>query len=171
MLILAQLSIYSDSMEKGAAPVASLEAPRPVLRDTTGLFQDSVVTFQLKNFSTLPLARVLVNGEPRGEFRDRYVTVYVREGDILEVDGTRYKRPLEIEILDVSDEVVTPAAGTKIRIEGSINNIGRIAFVRAPGLSRVHSGEVINSGLKIRKSCFFPVHQYNLTRVITGLLV
>lgn len=126
VLILAQLSIYSDSMEKGAAPVASLEAPRPVLRDTTGLFQDSVVTFQLKNFSTLPLARVLVNGEPRGEFRDRYVTVYVREGDILEVDGTRYKRPLEIEILDVSDEVVTPAAGTKIRIEGSINNIGRV---------------------------------------------
>ncbi len=126
VLILAQLSIYSDSMEKGAAPVASLEAPRPVLRDTTGLFQDSVVTFQLKNFSTLPLARVLVNGEPRGEFRDRYVTVYVREGDILEVDGTRYKRPLEIEILDVSDEVVMPAAGTKIRIEGSINNIGRV---------------------------------------------
>lgn len=126
VLILAQLIIYSDSMEQAAAPVASLEASRPILRDTTGLLQDSVITFQLENFSSLPLARVLVNGEPRGEFRDRYVTVYVREGDILEVDGTRYKRPLEIEILDVSDEVVMPAAGTKIRIEGSINFLGRV---------------------------------------------
>ena len=54
------------------------------------------------------------------------MTVYVREGDILEVDGTRYRRPLEIEIFNVSDEVVTPAADTKIRVEGSIYSLGRV---------------------------------------------
>jgi hypothetical protein len=85
-----------------------------------------VITFQLKNYSTLPLARVLVNGESRGEFRDRYVTVFVREGDIIEVDGSRYSRPLDIEVLDVSKGVLVPSAGEHLRVEGSITSLGRV---------------------------------------------
>ncbi|HPZ43011.1 MAG TPA: hypothetical protein PL078_03305 [Bacillota bacterium] len=126
VVVLAQLSIYGDYAEQAAAPAASLEASRPVLGDTSGDLQDSVITFRLKNFSSLPLARVLVNGEVRGEFRDRYVTVYVREGDILEVDGTRYKRPLEIEIFDVSGDVLSPAVDTTIRVEGNIYSLGPV---------------------------------------------
>ena len=118
------MSIYGH-MRSGSSAGSFLEHP--------GLFwghqrdlQDSVITFRLKNFSSLPLARVLVNGEVRGEFRDRYVTVYVREGDILEVDGTRYKRPLEIEIFDVSGDVLSPAVDTTIRVEGNIYSLGPV---------------------------------------------
>ena len=126
VVMLAQLIIYNKSVKQVAAPFASLEGPRPNRGNYAGILQSPIITFQLKNFSSLPLARVLVNGEPRGEFRDRYVTVYVREGDVLEVDGTRYKRPLDIEIMDVSGEVIAPVAGTKIRVEGRINSLGRV---------------------------------------------
>jgi hypothetical protein len=106
-------------------PVASLERIQPPLI-TDGLLQEPVITFQLKNYSTLPLARVLVNGESRGEFRDRYVTVFVREGDMIEVDGSRYNRPLDIEVLDVSREVLVPSAGDHLRVEGGITCLGRV---------------------------------------------
>lgn len=125
VVVLAQLSIYGDYAEQAAAPAASWRHP--------GLFwghQRGLTGFRnylpVKNFSSLPLARVLVNGEVRGEFRDRYVTVYVREGDILEVDGTRYKRPLEIEIFDVSGDVLSPAVDTTIRVEGNIYSLGPV---------------------------------------------
>ncbi|MDD4237771.1 MAG: hypothetical protein PHT62_04375 [Desulfotomaculaceae bacterium] len=108
-----------------AVPVTSLERTRPSLYPAS-LLQEPVITFQLKNYSTLPLARVLVNGESRGEFRERYVTVFVREGDMLEVDGSRYSRPLDIEVLDVSKEVLVPSAGDHLRVEGGITCLGRV---------------------------------------------
>lgn len=105
-------------------PVVSLERARPPL--AAGLLQEPVVTFQLINYSTLPLARVLVNGEPCGVFNDRYITVFVHEGDLLEVDGSCYNRPLDIEVLDVSKEVLIPAAGDRLRVEGGIICLGRV---------------------------------------------
>lgn len=124
VVMLVQTIIAGNPLQEDAVPVASLERTRPPL--TTGLLQEHVVTFQLKNYSALPLARVLVNGEPRGEFSDRYVTVFVQEGDLLEVDGSRYSRPLDIEVLDVSKEVLVPAAGDHLRVEGGITCLGRV---------------------------------------------
>lgn len=126
LVMIAQVLLAGDPPDQAAAPVTSLEQARPYLKNPEGVTQSPVVTLQLKNFSSLPLAKVLVNGEPRGEFRDRYVTVFVREGDLLEVDGTRYNRPLDIEVLDVSKEVIQPAAGTRIRVKGTIGVIGKV---------------------------------------------
>lgn len=126
LVMIAQVLLAGDPLNQAAAPVATLEQARPYLKNPEGVTQSPVITLQLKNFSSLPLAKVLVNGEPRGEFRDRYVTVFVREGDLLEVDGTRYNRPLDIEVLDVSKEVIQPAAGTRIRVKGTIGVIGKV---------------------------------------------
>lgn len=126
LVMIAQTLLVNDPLKQTAMPVASLERAQPYLKNAAGILQNPVVTLQLKNYSTLPLARVLVNGEPRGEFRERYVTVFVREGDVLEVDGTRYNRSLDIEVLDVSREVILPAAGTRIRVEGSISPLGQV---------------------------------------------
>jgi hypothetical protein len=124
IILLVQAIRVGDPLQEEAIPVASLERSRPPV--TSGLLQGPVVTFQLKNYSTLPLARVLVNGECRGEFRDRYVTVFVQEGDMIEVDGSRYSRPLDIEVLDVSKEVLVPSAGDHFRVESGITCLGRV---------------------------------------------
>ena len=127
VIMLVQTLKVGDPLTEEAVPVTSLEQTRPHLY-TAGLLQEPVITFQLKNYSTLPLARVLVNGESRGEFRDRYVTVLVREGDIIEVDGSRYSRPLDIEVLDVSKEILVPSAGDHLRVEGGITCLGRVSL-------------------------------------------
>ncbi|HBC94609.1 MAG TPA: hypothetical protein DCZ10_17355 [Pelotomaculum sp.] len=124
IIMLVQSLRAGDSLPEDAVPVASLERTRPPL--SAGLLQEPVVTFQLKNYSALPLARVLVNGESRGEFRDRYVTVFVREGDLIEVDASRYSKPLDIEVLDVSKEVLVPSAGDHLHVESGISRLGRV---------------------------------------------
>lgn len=125
VVMLVQTLRAGDPLRDSAVPVTSLERTRPSFY-TADLLQEPVITLQLKNYSTLPLARVLVNGESRGEFRDRYVTVFVQEGDIIEVDGSRYNRPLEIEVLDVSKEILVPLAGEHLRVEGGITRLDRV---------------------------------------------
>jgi len=122
LVMIAQFLLADDPQKHTTGPA------RPYLKNPERFPYSPVVTLQLKNYSSLPLAGVLVNGEPRGEFRDRYVTVYVREGDLLEVDGVCYNRPLEIEVLDVSKEVIRPSAGTKLRVEGGIGVLGRVCL-------------------------------------------
>lgn len=85
-----------------------------------------VVTLQLNNFSTLPRAKVLVNQEVRGEFRDRYVTVAVRNGDTIEVDGTFYSHPVEIVVLDVSPGVLAPSSGQQLKLQGGVTKVGTV---------------------------------------------
>lgn len=126
LAMIVQAFLAHNPMEQPVTPVASLERTQPYLKNSAGVLQTPVVTLQLKNFSSLPLAKVLINGEPRGEFRDRYVTVFVREGDVLEIDGTRYNRPLDIEVLDVSREVIMPVAGARITVEGSVSPLGKV---------------------------------------------
>ncbi|MCL6560414.1 MAG: hypothetical protein K6U74_16795, partial [Firmicutes bacterium] len=77
LVMIAQVFMSGDSLNQAAAPVNAPERTQSTLKNPAGLLQGHVVTLQLKNYSSLPLARVLVNGEPRGEFKDRYVTVFV----------------------------------------------------------------------------------------------
>lgn len=128
IVMIAQALLTGDPVKEATTPVTAPDRPQFSLKDYAGILQSPVVTLQLKNYSSLPLAKVLVNGKSRGEFRDRYVTVFVREGDVLEVDGTRYNRPLDIEVLDVSKEVILPATGTRVRVEGNISALGQVSL-------------------------------------------
>ncbi|MEG3070909.1 MAG: hypothetical protein RQM92_09020 [Candidatus Syntrophopropionicum ammoniitolerans] len=69
---------------------------------------------------------MLVSGEVAGVFNGRYVTVSVAEGDVLQVDGTRYERPFKIEVLDVSREVAEPQPGLTITVNESLGNIALV---------------------------------------------
>ncbi len=125
LLMLSQILPVGSSFKQASVPANSLEQVRPHIKNQD-VSQYPVVTLQLKNFSSLPHAKVLVNGEAKGEFKNRYVTVFVQEGDVLEVDSTRYNRPLDIEVLDVSKGVLLPVAGTRIRVDGCIGTLGQV---------------------------------------------
>jgi hypothetical protein len=79
-----------------------------------------IVTFFLRDYSLMPHVKVLVNGEVRGVFNNRYVTVAVREGDRIDIDGTFYERPINIEVLDVSRGINNPPKGSVFTLKGTV---------------------------------------------------
>jgi len=85
-----------------------------------------VVTLALKNYTCLPRAEVLVNGEPRAVFGKRYVTVPVSGGDLLAVDGSFYTHPLIVTVMDASHGVVAPPVGRTVEVNGSVTALGRV---------------------------------------------
>lgn len=124
LVLAAQVFLWSDPFEQNIETALSCDFCAPPYSAATKDFSKPVVTFKLKGFSALPLARVLVNGESAGVFSERYVTVFVGEGDTLEIDGTRYDRPFEIEVLDVGRGVLSPQPGSSITVDGGVSVIG-----------------------------------------------
>lgn len=79
---------------------------------------EPVITFFLNDFAGLPKMSVLVNGEPVGKFNDRYVTIQVQEGDLIEIDATFYDRPVEIQVLSTSENIQNPPEGKTFKVTG-----------------------------------------------------
>ncbi|MFZ5647742.1 MAG: hypothetical protein ACOY30_09020 [Bacillota bacterium] len=89
-------------------------------------FESPVVTFYLRDYSLLPHLKVLVNGEVKGAFNNRYVTVEVHPGDVISLDGTYYNRPVNIEVMDVSKGVTSPRSGVVYKLNGNILSLGKV---------------------------------------------
>ncbi len=109
-------------------PWLDIAPPEPSSGLDPGYVYDGgpVVTLELKNFTSLPRALVLVNHEPRAAFGRRYVTVPVAQGDLVEVDASFYSHPVVVKVLDVSRGVVSPPAGRTIKVNGTVTAVGRV---------------------------------------------
>ena len=130
LLVLAAQVFLAGRYGQSVEPAVSRDYMAPRRAAAVWDLNKPVVTFKLKEFTSLPQARLLVNGQSAGVFIDRYLTVSVAEGDTLEIDGTRYERPFEIEVLDVSRGVAAPQPGFSIKVDGSIGDIGEVRLSR-----------------------------------------
>ncbi|MFZ5650071.1 MAG: hypothetical protein ACOY4I_04345 [Bacillota bacterium] len=122
-VIFLSLHLLTDFRDASGQAGRSPDAPHP----GEWSFESPVVTFYLKDYSLLPHLKVIVNGEVKGVFNNRYVTVEVHPGDVISLDGTYYNRQVSIEVLDTSKEVTSPRAGSVYRLNGNILSLGRVS--------------------------------------------
>ncbi|CCO09008.1 hypothetical protein [Desulforamulus hydrothermalis] len=87
---------------------------------------EHVLILQLINFSTLPKAKVLVNGQVKGDFSHPYVTVAVCQGDCVEVDTTFYDHLVTIKVLDSTRQVMSPAKGAEFTGRKTVIALGHV---------------------------------------------
>lgn len=88
--------------------------------------QRAVIILQLVNFSTLPKAKILVNGQYQGDFTHPYSTIAVSEGDTIEVDSTFYEHPITVKVLEGSKAVLSPSKGKEYSGQKTIITIGKV---------------------------------------------
>lgn len=70
--------------------------------------------------------KVLLNGEPIGEFTNDEMQIYVSHNDIIEIDGTKYNNRLKIKVIGVSNNIETPKLDTIITTFQSIEILGKV---------------------------------------------
>lgn len=92
----------------------------------TGVADNSII-LQLVNFSTLPKAQVLINGNVRANFSHPFVNLPVMEGDLVEVDVTYYDHPVVIKVLDTSQGIVRPVKGLEFSGKKTVLVIGKVS--------------------------------------------
>lgn len=86
----------------------------------------AVMILSVSQFSSLPKAKVLINGEEKLVFNDREIEVACQGGDIIEIDCTEYDFPLEFTVKEASENLSYPPPGKIFTANNSIVLIGKI---------------------------------------------
>lgn len=80
----------------------------------------------IESFSSLPLAKIIINGRVKSSFENRAVKLTVKAGDKIEIDSTSYAFPVKYRITTVSTNVGFPEANACYTANQSIVMIGNV---------------------------------------------
>ncbi|MDR1160623.1 MAG: hypothetical protein LBK69_08370 [Syntrophomonadaceae bacterium] len=118
---------WGERMEGEPLPLPAVQtqaAPDPVHRGATVSAADLVI--KVEQYSSLPKAFVMVNGEKIGNFLDNEFVLQVMPADTIEIDASYYNFPVTFTIGSVSDNLSFPAAGQTFQAHQSIVMLGKV---------------------------------------------
>lgn len=121
-LILVQSWLYGGLRDTSLMAVERFEngdpaAARPVM---TGPVRSlGRLTIQLTNLPVAPGVQVLVNGTPVSDFANGRVSLAVRPGDVVEIDGSRHRGQLTFRVV-ASEGDASRLLGQEITVRGTI---------------------------------------------------
>lgn len=110
---------YVDRLE-------GLEGQPVMLKSNGGGSGGWDLTITLVSQPRAPRALLLLNGKEAASFERAEVTLKVKEGDLVEVDGTLYRNPLQFRVTATAHEILEPAAGLEVVTRRSVELVGRI---------------------------------------------
>jgi hypothetical protein len=77
-------------------------------------------------YSSLPRAKILINGREKYIFTEKQVTIDIKAGDTVEIDSTAYNFPIDYKIVSVSSNLAHPAAKQIFTANQTIVMVGKI---------------------------------------------
>lgn len=86
----------------------------------------ALLTLGIKDFTSLPKARVIVNGQEYGVFNSAKVELKVSPQDVVEIDSTAYNFPVEYQVISRSPNLAYPRQGQVYAANQSIVMVGKI---------------------------------------------
>lgn len=89
---------------------------------------EAEITLALVDYSSLQKAKVLVNGEVKGNFLNKYVSVNLHQGDLLEVDGKFYTHSFKVKLIEVSPALAGLKQGQQFTVKAEELTLGEIQF-------------------------------------------
>lgn len=132
LLVVSQALLGNDSMRALLSYVDQLEGvvydpATPVTGEAPGasfLSPGSIdvltVSVALVNRPRAPGVLLRVNGVSAADFAEPHITLEVRPGDRLEIDGRALDELLVFRIVDASPALVMPQEGMELRVEGAL---------------------------------------------------
>jgi len=86
----------------------------------------ALIVLSIDKFSSLPLARILVNDKEVGTFKNKEVSVKLKAGDKIEIDSSAYSFPVEYKIKDASPNLSYPEKGASFTVDQGIVMLGKV---------------------------------------------
>ncbi len=80
----------------------------------------------VEKFSSLPRAKILINGQEKYSFTERQVTIDINAGDTVEIDSTAYNFPIDYKIMSVSSNLAYPSSKQIFTANQTIVMVGKI---------------------------------------------
>jgi len=113
---------FKEEAKTAFSPAAS-EKPAGEKQSREGLLAITCVTGP-----RYPQVKILINGKVAGDLGRGSIALPVREGDLVEIDGTGYQAVLTFRLTGVSDNISEPRVGTEVVTHQSIERLGRVTL-------------------------------------------
>lgn len=141
VLILVQAAMTNDNIRYRLSwgeqfegyPAVVLENQKPAVAasDSALVGEESFspwaeIVVEVENYSSLPKAFVLVNGEKAGVFYEPRLRIRVMAGDDLEIDTSSYSSPISFRICETSRNVAEPGPGTVVSSTSGRVYLGKV---------------------------------------------
>lgn len=127
LLVVAQIFLVARGVSDLAGPLSELaRTVRAGAAGESGQLPESYVIVRLLDHRSAWRAYLLVNGREIGSFRERELVAPVKDGDLVEVDGTAYAGAVTFRIVGASADINAPRVGDQITTRGSIEQFARV---------------------------------------------
>ncbi len=90
------------------------------------LYDEGEIGVKLLNGNTDGKVKILVNGDEAGVFTSSIVTLKVRHGDVVEVDGSDIGDEVEAVIVTRSDNIDNDCANKRVRVKYGVKKLTQI---------------------------------------------
>lgn len=95
------------------------------LRVEEYLYKKGEIFISLKNENINKDINVLLNGDKIAAFTSNIIKLYVKDGDVIEIDSTMVDRA-EVEIISASNNIVDRYKGIKLKLNSEIKQLIKI---------------------------------------------
>lgn len=92
------------------------------------LYKEGQISIALLESENNQDLKLLVNGDEVAAFDENLVTLSVKDGDVIEVDGSLIESETEVEIISASDNVAGIEVGKKVKVNSNIEEIARVSI-------------------------------------------
>jgi hypothetical protein len=92
------------------------------------LYEEGKISIALLESENNEDLKLLVNGDEVAVFSQNLITLSVKDGDVIEVDGSLTDNETEVEIISASENVAGIEVGKKIKVNSTIEEITRVSI-------------------------------------------
>jgi hypothetical protein len=107
---------FPVSYQQQVAPPVVGEAQSPL----------TMLTIAVDKYSSLPRAKILINGQEKYDFTEKQVKIDISAGDTVEIDSTAYNFPIDYKIVSVSSNLAYPDTKQIFTANQTIVMVGKI---------------------------------------------
>ena len=90
------------------------------------IYDKGIVSIELVDSASMESAWVLVNGLKVSNFTQKQVSISVKDGDLVEIDGTQVSDNLEVKISSYSSNAILTIDNSNLAINRNIGVLARV---------------------------------------------
>lgn len=120
-LILTQILLAAPTTRKLLVKDAEFEGSP--IRMEENLFTEGELELELQNIQRDENLNILINGDEVAAFSNKSMVLKVRDGDVIEIDGTRTNNPAVVKITKSSSNIENSCVGKEFRVGTELKNL------------------------------------------------
>lgn len=124
IMIIAQASFMNPTADASLHVGGQLEGS--LLGQQEDLFKEGTIILQLLSKENDERLKVLVNGDESACFEENKVELNVKDGDIIEIDGSAMQEEAEVSVVSTSENISTGDSKMRITVQSNIKRLLKV---------------------------------------------